>query len=169
MVKLTRTRLTGTILPDGTVHEWRTARHYALSSSTFKGCISMKANMSVGAKHSLRKYELLTNKCIGRQASLLLSLRCTPFKLHAWALPLCFNTVELGFLSEFYLTYLWDYETSFGSQIVLISTLSIYNRMGWHFISPSYCCITFENWDKKRYGQDARYLFYSAKALGRVG
>ena len=67
----------------------------------------MKANMSVGAKHSRSKYELLTNnKCIGRQASLLLSLRCTPFKLHAWALPLCFNTVELGFLSEFYLTYL---------------------------------------------------------------
>jgi hypothetical protein len=29
MVKLTRTRLTGTILPDGTVHEWRTARHSA--------------------------------------------------------------------------------------------------------------------------------------------
>ena len=33
----------------------------------------MKANMSVGAKHSRSKYELLTNKCIGRQASLLLS------------------------------------------------------------------------------------------------
>jgi len=66
----------------------------------------MKANMSVGAKHSRSKYELVTNKCIGRQASLLLSLRCTPFKLHAWALPLCFNTVELGFLSEFDLTYL---------------------------------------------------------------
>jgi hypothetical protein len=66
----------------------------------------MKANMSVGAKYSGSKYELLTNKCIGRQASLLLSLRCTPFKLHPWALPLCFNTVELGFLSEFYLRYL---------------------------------------------------------------
>jgi hypothetical protein len=56
----------------------------------------MKANMSVGAKHSRSKYELLANKFIGSQASLLLSLRCTPFKLHAWALPLCFNTVELG-------------------------------------------------------------------------
>lgn len=80
----------------------------------------MKANMSVGAKHSRSKYELLTNKCIGRQASLLLSLRCTSFKLHAWALPFCLYTVELGFLSEFYLTYLSDIETSFRSQIVLI-------------------------------------------------
>ena len=66
----------------------------------------MKANMSVGAKHSGTKYELLTNKSIRRQASLLPSLRCTPFKLHASALPLCFNTVELGLLWEFYLTYL---------------------------------------------------------------
>ena len=66
----------------------------------------MKANMCVEAKHSRSKYELLTNKSIGRQASLLLSWRCTLFKLHAWALLLCFNTVELGFLSEFYLTYL---------------------------------------------------------------
>lgn len=80
----------------------------------------MKANMSVGAKHSRSKYELLTNKCIEPQASFLLSLTCTPFKLHAWALPLCFNTVELGLLSEFYLTYLSDIETSFRSQIVLI-------------------------------------------------
>ena len=76
--------------------------------------------MSVGAKHSRSKYELLSNKCIGHQASLLLSWRCTPFKLHASALPLCFNTVELGFLSEFYLTYLSDIEVSFRSQIVLI-------------------------------------------------
>lgn len=124
----------------------------------------MKANMSVGAKkYSRSKYELLTNKFIGRQASLLLSLRCTPFKLHAWALPLCFNTVELGFLSEFYLKYLWDNLTSFRSQIVLSWALLIYNWMGWHFISPSYCGLTFENWDKKRYRQDARYLWYSAK------
>ncbi|WP_445248705.1 hypothetical protein [Microcoleus sp. OTE_8_concoct_300] len=59
----------------------------------------MKANMYVGAKHSGSKYELLTNKSIYPQASLLLSLRYTPFKLHASALPLCFNTGEWLILS----------------------------------------------------------------------
>jgi len=123
----------------------------------------MKANMSVGAKYSRSKYELLTNKSIGRQASLLLSLRCTPFKLHACALPLCFNTVELGILSEFYLTYLWDYETSKSDKEVYPS-LSIFQGETLLFQQRP-----FENWDKKRYGQDARYLWYSAKALARVG
>jgi len=31
-----------------------------------------------------------------------------------------------------------------------------------------YCCITFENWDKKRYWQAATYVLNSAKALARV-
>jgi hypothetical protein len=31
-----------------------------------------------------------------------------------------------------------------------------------------YCCITFDNWDKKRYLQAATYVLNSAKALARV-